>query len=269
MEIRETILENKRQVMDWARGNKVLGGDGNFIRKWAWEGYEGFKCGPVMCGERLDGTVLRLEGIAAHEWLDAGMSAGHNISRIDVAATVWGISNQSELIARHKVDADTYRKTLHSRPYRVRLIDGVGDGDTLYCGTRDSKLFLRVYDKERSPNTTPEYKESIRYEAECKEELAKQVYQGVTHSGYSVANCRAILGGLLARRGIDPLYIGCLQSQDLPNIPVSRSDVERSILWLKTQVKPTLLNLIRNGFEKEALSALGLDTFLRDYAGGD
>lgn len=268
-EIRETIMQSKRQVMDWARENATLNGSGNWVKKWAWQGYSGFKCGPVMCGERVDGCILRLEGIAAHAWLEAGLTAGHNISRIDVSATVYGVSNQSEVLARHKVDADTHRKSLHHKPYKVRLIDGVGDGDTLYCGDRTSMYFLRVYDKERAPNSTPEYKETLRYEAECKEELARKVYEGCTLRGYSLANCRAVLGGLLARRGIDPLCIGCLQSQDLPNIAISRSDVERSLKWLSAQVKPTLQNLLRMGYEKEALDALGLDKFWRDYAGGD
>jgi DNA relaxase NicK len=222
-----------------------------------------------MCGQRLDSCILRLEGIAAHAWLAAGFPAGHNISRIDIAATVWGVSEQSAALARHKEEADEYRKALQHRPYKVRLIDGVGDGDTLYCGTRESKYFLRVYDKERAPNTAPEYKGALRYEAECKEELARQVYEGAISGGYSVANCCAVLGALLTRRGISPLSIGCLQSAYLPHIAVPRTDVERSIAWLRTQVKPTLQNLLRMGYEQEALEALGLNKFWRDYAGSD
>lgn len=265
-EIRDTILQSTKNVMDWARENATLNGSGNWVRKWAWQGYDGFRCGPVACGERPDGSILKLEGIAAHAWLDAGLSAGHNISRIDIAATVWGVSEQSELIGRHKVSADTHRKTLQHKPYRVRLIDGVGDGDTLYCGSRESVYFLRVYDKERAPNSTPEYKGSIRYEAECKEELAQQVYAGIVSGGYSVANCSAILGGLLARRGIDPVYIGCLQSKNLPPVAVPASDIQRSLRWLNLQVKPTLINLLKMGYEQEALQALGLDKFWRDYS---
>lgn len=267
-EIRDTIMQSKRNVMDWARENATLNGSGNWVKKWAWQGYDGFKCGPVCCGQRADGCILKLEGIAAHAWLEAGLTAGHNISRIDIAATVWGVPEQSKLIALHKEEADTHRKTLRHKPYRVRLIDGVGDGDTLYCGTRESVYFLRIYDKERAPNSTPEYKEALRYEAECKEELGRQVYEGITHRGYSLASCHSVLGGLLARRGISPLYIGCLQSEDLPNLPILRSDVERSLKWLRSQVKPTLLNLMKMGYELEALEALGLNQFLRDYAKG-
>lgn len=268
-EMRDTILGSKRQVMDWARENATVNGAGNWVKKWAWQGYEGARCGPVMVGQRLDGCILRLEGIAAHAWLDAGLTAGHNISRIDIAATVWGVLNQSEVITRHNVEAVEHKKTLQSRPYKVRHIVGNGDGDTLYCGTRESMYFLRVYDKERAPNTTPEYKGALRYEAECKEELARQAYEGVTRGGYSVANCRAVLGGLLARRGISPLSIGCVQSENLPPIAVRGTDVERSLLWLASQVKPTLQNLMRMGYEEEALKALGLDKFWRDYGGGD
>jgi hypothetical protein len=266
-EIRDTILGSTRQVMDWARDNAVLNGAGNWVKPWAWQGYNGHSCGPVSCGQRADGCILRLSSTAAHEWLAAGLSAGHNISRIDIAATVWGISDQSALIARHKVDTDTHRKTLQHKPYRVRLIDGVGDGDTLYCGSRESVYWLRIYDKERDPKSTAEYKGSVRYEAELKEELAQQAYSGVTRGGYSVANCVSVLGGLLVRRGIDPIHIGCIQSSYLPNIAVSGSDVSRSLKWIASQVKPTLQNLMRMGYEEEALVALGLDKWWRDYSG--
>ena len=266
MEIRDTILQSKRQVMDWAREKSELNGAGNWIKKWAWQGYVGYSCGPVCCGERLDGCILRLSGIAAHYWLLDGLTAGHNISRLDISSTVWGVSDQSSAIARHKLDTDTYRKSLQHKPYRVRLIDGVGDGDTLYIGSRESALFLRIYDKEREKNSTPEYKGAMRYEAEFKEEFAQQAYTRATYGGYSVANCSQVLGGILARRGIDAVSAGCLQSSYFPDTKVSGSDVERSLKWLSSQVKPTLQNLLRMGYEKEALEALGLDKWWRDYA---
>lgn len=252
--------------MDWARDKAELNGAGNWVRPWAWQGYHGNKCGPVACGQRADGCILRLEGISAHLWLADGLTAGHNISRLDIAATVWSENEQSTLIARHKEETDEYRKTLQHKPYRVRLIDGVGDGDTLYIGSRESALFLRIYDKERAPNAKPEHKGAIRYEAELKEEYARQAYERVTASGYSVANCREVLGGLLTRRGIDPIHIGCIQSAYFPHLEISGSDVERSIKWLTSQVRPTLQNLLRAGYEEEALKALGLDKWWRDYA---
>ena len=265
-EIRDTVLQSKRQVMDWAREKSELNGSGNWVKKWAWQGYEGYSCGPVCCGERADGCILRLSGIAAHYWLADGLTAGHNISRLDIAATVWGVFDQSSVIARHKSDTDEYRKTLQHKPYRVRLIDGVGDGDTLYIGSRESSLFVRIYDKERAPNSTPEYKGAMRYEAELKEEFAQQAYSRITHGGYTVAGCRSVLGGILTRRGIDPVSAGCVQSSYFPDTKISGNDVERSIKWLSSQVKPTLQNLMRMGYEEEALKALGLDKWWRDYA---
>lgn len=256
--MKETVLANTKYVMDWVRGHERLGGDKNKIKPWAWQGYIGLTCGGVSCGERPDGSILRLSSVSANEWLKAGLPAGHNISRFDVAATVWGVYDQSAAIARHKEETLLYRKTLHNRRYQVRLEDGTGDGDTLYCGSRDSEYYLRIYDKEREKKSSAEYKGALRYEAECKEELARQAYQGCTDGGYSVSSCMAVLDELLDRRGISPVYPRGVQRAKFANREVSHTDLGDTVAWLSTQVRPTLKKWWRAGYEKEMLDALGL-----------
>lgn len=268
MEIRDTIMESTRNVMDWARTKAVPSGSENWVKPWSWQGYVGNSCGPVSIGQRPDSCILRLSGIAAHMWLADGLTAGHNISRLDICATYWSDLDQSTILARHKEETVEHRNALQSRPYRVRLIDGVGDGDTLYIGSRESQLWLRLYDKEREQKASAEWKGALRYEAECKEELARQAYSGCTLGGYSVANCLAVLGGLLDRRGISPVYPGGISSRALPHNAIPATDLATTLLWIRTQVAPSVRKLWREGYEQELLEALGLSRLWDIYQSG-
>ena len=260
-EIRNTALSNMRNVITWAERRPTNIGGKDFTKSWAWQGYVGWQCGQVCIGERPDGSIVRLTGKAAHDWASDGLPAGHNISRLDIAWTVWGISDQSKQIARHSVETEDYRKSLRSRPYKVRLIDGKGDGDTLYVGTRVSELWLRVYDKERSPNGGNEYKTALRYECECKEQLAQRAYSGCVSNGYSAASCLQVLTGLLARRGVVPLGIGSIRQKPVGITPLPVTSLEGSLSWLEKQARPTIARLMREGYEQEVLEALGLSRY--------
>jgi hypothetical protein len=262
--IRDTALGSARSVIKWAERRQVREGGKNFTKPWAWQGYTGYQCGQVCVGERPDSSIVRLTGKAAHDWASDGLPTGHNISRLDISLTIWGVLDQSELIARHNVESVDYRKSLRSRPYAVSRIDGNGDGDTLYLGSRTSEQFVRIYDKERAPNSDNSYKTALRYECECKEQLALSAYQGCVNPRYSATSCLSVLTGLLARRGVSPALVGSIQSKPIAITGVPISDLESTLSWLKVQVKPTVSRLMREGFEEEVLIALGLQRYFNN-----
>lgn len=263
-EIRNTALGSTRNVVSWAERRPLNIGGKDFTKAWAWQGYTGWQVGQVCVGERPDGSIVRLTGKAAHDWASDGLPTGHNISRLDIALTVWGVSDQSRQIALHSVSADQYRKSLQSRPFDVRLIDGFGKGDTLYVGSRTSEQFVRVYDKERAPNGGTEYKTALRYECECKEQLAHRAYSRCVGDGYSAASCLSVLAGLLARRGIDALSTRGVQQSHIGVTELPVSSLESSLSWLEVQVKPTVSRLMREGYELEVLTALGLQRYFNN-----
>jgi DNA relaxase NicK len=205
----------------------------------------------------------------AHRWCEQGLPVGNNMSRCDVSLTVWGVYDQSAVIALHSEVADKHRKSLQSRPYKMRLIDGKGDGDTLYLGSRSSALFTRIYDKEREQLTDEGYKSSLRYECECKERLAFDTYQRCIATGYSSASCVAVLVGLLLGRGIHALGVGGSSVVVTAPSQLPISTVENSLTWLEKQVSPTVRRLVREGYEEEVLHALGLERFIDDGSGYD
>jgi hypothetical protein len=260
-EARNTTLGSKRNVMKWAENRPVRDGGKDFTKPWAWQGYVGYSCGQVSIGERLDGTIVKLVGKAADDWMRAGLPGGHNVTRIDIALTIWGVSDRSAEIALHSEQTELYRKGLEGKPYKVRLIDGKGDGDTLYIGSRSSQQFVRIYDKEKSPNATKEHETSIRYECECKEQLAYDCYQRCVARGYGPASCLSLLASLLDRRGIDVVLLRGLQRKPIAPSELPVTSLESSLSWLENQVKPTVSRLMREGYELEILTALGLKRY--------
>jgi DNA relaxase NicK len=263
-EVNDTVLKNKRNVTDWAERRKVKEGGRDFVKPWAWQGYSGMKCGQVEVGDRFDSTIVRLQGKAADDWLNERMPTGHNITRLDIALTFWSDLNRDGLIALHSLEAEGKRNTLQSRPFRVRLIDGKGDGNTLYVGSRSSELWVRIYDKEKSPNTTDEYKGALRYEVELKEDTAREALERCTRGGYSPSACLEVLTSLLDRRGICALGSGGVRGEVFAPSALPITGLEDSLRWLEKQVRPTVSRLMREGYEQEVLEAMGLGGYFNN-----
>jgi len=260
-QIRDTPLQNTRNVIRWAERRQLNEGGKDFTKPWAWQGYVGLSCGQVAVGERPDSTIVRLSGKAAHDWLASGLPTGHKITRLDVALTFWSDLNRSALLALHSLEALGKRNTLRSRPFEVRLIDGFGDGDTLYVGDRTSELFVRCYDKQLESANDPHYKGAIRYEVECKEGTAIKAAERLTSGGYCAARAMEVCSGLLDRRGICALGLGRVRSEPFPPSALPISSLESSLSWLNEQVRPTVARLMREGYELEVLRALGLERY--------
>lgn len=204
---------------------------------------------------------MKLIGVSAHNWLTDKLPIGHNITRIDIAMTFWSDLNRDALLALHSLEALGKRNTLRSRPFEVRLIDGFGSGDTLYVGDRSSEMFVRCYDKQKAPNAKPEHKGAIRYEVELKERAAIKAVERLTSGGYSPATCMALLASLLDRRGICAMGLRGVQYEPFPPSDIPVTSLEDSLLWLTKQVRPTIARLMRDGYEEEVLSALGLSRY--------
>jgi len=134
----------------------------------------------------------------------------------------------------------------------TKLIESL-TGDTLYCGSRDSEAYVRIYDK------SPEYGEELgtvwRFEVEHKRGLAAGVADYIGQYGVP---------------GIEELIWSECRTKDLP-VPVipnkvnimraaiTLSSAEMKLNWLGRQVEPTVRFLRRLGLESEIKNALQLE----------
>lgn len=229
------------------------------LERWAWQGYVGWSIGKLSIGERLDGCILRASGEAAQAYLESGYPIGHNVSRLDLCVDVWADNPPDTQIALHNVDALDYRMTVGHRPFKVAIVNGFGDGDTLYLGSRASETFVRIYNKEKESDGDERYAGCTRYEVEFKDKAAGQALdRGRVRYGHS----RSILGAVqsvLMGRGIN--IPGDIDSPGLDtwtSARIATSD-ERKLEWLRTQVQPSVKSLLTRHDVGVILTALGLD----------
>jgi Replication initiation factor len=244
---------------DWACAQSGKKRSEQALDRWAWQGYIGWQSGQLSWGERFDGSILRVSGELAQRYWEQGLPIGHNVSRLDIAVDVWWGIDPDTMIAEHNVATLDARMLAKSRPWRVACVNGFGDGDTLYIGSRKSVEFVRIYNKEKESRGEDEYRGCTRYEVEYHDESARAL---VYRSGARRGGSGWLLGevsSILHRRGVGVLA-SLLASEPInpPHRRVATSD-ERKIDWLRTQVAPTVRSLLTRHDAAVILTALGLD----------
>lgn len=228
------------------------------VRKWGSHGYEGWTCGPVSFGSRGDGHLLRVSGPSADavsRWLPED---GYNVSRLDVAHTVWvgeGVYNVRGAVEESARAAAAGALSPVRR--HVGLIDSGPEGQTLTVGSRTSVQYGRVYDKWRESGDDY-YQGAWRFEVEYKAPLAKQVAQQLPADQRRGASIAATVGQWFGARGVDvPAALGGDSVAAVLPSRRSRSDQE-TLDWIRVQVAPPVSRLICAVGRDEVLYALGL-----------
>ena len=229
------------------------------LERWAWQGYIGWSIGGLSIGERVDGSILRASGRVAQAYLEAGYPIGHNVSRLDLCIDLWNEYPPDTNITLHNVETLDYRFSHPKNRYNVACVNGYGDGDTLMIGSRESPVYIRIYNKEAQSNGEERYKGCTRYEVEYKGEVAKEILHrgGIRRGGASGIADEVV--GLLHRRGVDISgYVSSNGHSARPAPRISTTD-ERKLEWLRTQVQPTVKGLLTRHDVGLILRALGLD----------
>jgi hypothetical protein len=228
---------------------------GNKPQQWLWQGYAGWHAGGLTYGERPDGAILRLSGsLAAANWRDAVLWA-HNISRLDLAVTVHLVPFPQHL------GGAGYRGLLEDVPAggippNASLHISTDGGETLYLGKRASDKYARLYNKE-AESKDPEYRSTWRYEVELKNKPAKSVANRLMSSREEGPLVATYVWRHFADRHVAPTFAPAV-GDGLISVPRSRSTDERRIIWLETQVRGVVEELIRRGRAKQVRVALGL-----------
>lgn len=228
---------------------------GNRVRPWGTHGYKGFICGEVAQGVRgLDQIVQVSGGLAALSW-DSLIPFASNITRIDIQVT-----------ARHEApDAALAREGYATRPTKLakrgklpiyRLYQDSKRGETLYIGSAKSEVQARLYDKGIESGAAV-YANCWRYELECKGKIAAPMAAAIAGAGDGCARIASIVRHHFSTRGVEPTW----ESRGIVLSPYRqhrRPDTERSLDWLRCQVKSTVGWLIQQGEEDRMIEALGL-----------
>lgn len=228
------------------------------VRPWAWQGYYGQQIGKVSVGRREDGIILRASGWAAEEI--RGMQLPYdNVSRCDIALTVWLSDYDAEVARRAARLSEVARLGTVGRRWKITEVHGHGHGDTTYLGSRTSDTYVRVYDKMQESGADEAWLYAWRMEVEYKAEAAKEVWEAEGSRVPTADWWAAVVCGALQRRGLAMPRLYSLDVLPSPPRPREATTAERRLAWLRNQVAPAIEKLAAAGVSAlEIHEALGL-----------
>jgi len=224
----------------------MLEADGFHVKPSKPMGYDGWQCGPVFGGARVDGYMLRVSGQAANEAFGLWHEDIH-ITRLDVQATLKSIPGQPEWGKWSIAMAEANQS---ARPRRggyphARLEDGRGKGDTVKVGSRTSDRYGRLYDKEME-SLSPEYEGCWRYEIEYKGDYAVMAARHLRAASSLTSAAGALALAEYRNWQFDVPGVSLEDARPLA-IDEPKSDVDRQKSWLRRNVGPTILRLLVGG----------------------
>lgn len=225
------------------------------LRDWQFMGYHGKSIQGIRYGLRRDEAICILSGdVAAELWALVAPSRSR-CTRIDLAVTV-------ELAkANQYVASRAYAQSLEFGQVNASHIVNSSGGTTCYVGSRTSRFFGRLYDKGAEQGGEPHT--IWRYEVECKKPASEAVVSALLDHNSPGKWIASYVYEWFFSRGIKPVYSATI-AHDAIEISASVTSVDKTLLWLSTQVRPTIGRLIIGGFEDEVREALQLPLTIKD-----
>src|SRR5215216_290201 len=258
-----SLKREERNYQEWV-GNSTstllsVAEQGNEMRAGTFQGYEGYFCAGLFCGQRADGAHLHIPGSRANEYFNPLFHPRANYSRLDIQTTVKVEPFELDYAKQMSTLAEVANEKLpENRRRRVLLMSDNGGGRTCYIGKRTSPVFCRAYNKEAT-STEEIYTHCWRFEVELHNHIAKKVAH-LLHSvnGKIYANIASMVWQTYRDRGIEPPYTKTMENTALPIMKHIESDVDKRLRWLAEQVRPTVQRLLAAGYGDIVLESLGL-----------
>lgn len=246
------------RVAQWSRIATQLFGQGE-AKAWDALGYLGWQVDGFKFGTNLHGAIVVLSSDLAGEYWSHFYPAATNVTRLDVQVTAQFSKDLPSLAKDEAIKADLHRQN-GGHAFKIRHLNGHGDGDTLYLGSRKSEAISRLYDKMRESGL-PEYENSWRYEVEFKKDSAKQVAAHLHDNRGDNLALLALIVKEYGRHGIKVPFDLDASLFHVKHVKV-KTDLDRSLMWLASDVAPTIKRLIEAGRHKDLFKALDLEAFL-------
>lgn len=236
--ITATARKGDRAVNLYEWGCKLLSNEqehGGQLKVWGQFGYKGWRCGDVALGSGKEGTIVQTSRETS--WKAAGMLAdvADHWSRVDYSITACTDRLDFDY-ARFYYSHLPFAQEPEKSPYDAVLVRRLKGRSTLYVGDRESAFFLRCYDKHaESPD---EYAEGCwRVELELKREASE--LQQIRFKQRQVN--REYVTNFVASKckvwGIELPF--AFDQTDVRSGRIHpRKDVDRTLTWFESQVRP-------------------------------
>lgn len=217
---------------------------------WRFKGYHGQSLEGCRYGLRGDEAIVILSGNTAGRLWSEITPVATNVTRLDLAVTL-ALKSSDEAFAinqYHALRAGTNGLT-------NSLVVNTRGGSTLYVGSRQSRFYGRLYDKGAEQGG--QKGKVWRWEVEVKKPVSKLVVAQLLKEKDPAAYIVEYVSNWFLTRGVECVTI----STNLVSVMEISSTVqspEKTLLWLTTQVKPSVQRLLIDGRRKEVIEALGL-----------
>lgn len=224
-------------------------------------GYTTMHAGGISVGTRYDGTILRASGEAARENWNQIVDLSQNVTRFDIQVT--GVFKDSPAVTMGHVWRQNRGWTSGSgRRSKVKERSGPTGIESMECGSRQSEIFARIYDKWVE-SELPWYENCLRWELELKADLAYQYSQALTLRPNADQEMFSYICDWAKRRLEVRLSANDCSSLLPAGCEIRRSprvvpDCFRTLRYLELQVAPTIARLVAAGYKRDVLEALGL-----------
>lgn len=259
-----TATATHNQAALWEHGSDFISArvddQGAEVRPAEVMGYRGFQVEGVMLGKRDDSVMLRASSSHADDLWRFMLERERcwNVRRIDAQVTGQFADDREGYGREVEAQALAFRARQKTATHgKVETHRGNGRGDSCTIGSRSSNRYLRCYDKTREQRGEIDvgiWRWEVEYKAELAAKVAEQIACNQTHR-------HAIIGLVeteFKRKGVNvPWQTGEVVS--IPIVGLEKTDDERRLRWLITQVKPVVGKLVNVYGQDVVLSALGLD----------
>lgn len=231
---------------------------GSIKKGWGMSGFSGFKAGECEVGFRGEECMVRLmSDLAKNCWRSIYQTADH-VTRIDLQYTLDHKSVAQPLIYKYYKQANRMSARRANGP-KNNIVLGNDGGATLYCGTRWSNVFGRIYAKGPQ-SKDPLFETCIRYEVQYQRKLARLVARKVAGSQdpavVAIASSDTFFGKRIQnfpKRTSSVINYCCSRK---------RSNLQQRLIWFSTNVKPSVQLLVSRGLLQETVDALGLSEYV-------
>lgn len=234
---------------------------GNEERAWSMSGFVGRMCGGVQFGLRHNEVLVRLTGSTADAHWSKFARICDNCSRIDLQVTVRHTQDAPKVIAKHYKDARKHSSKSERGP-SVSIFVSNNDSSTLYLGSRQSDVYIRIYDKG-AESGLDHYSQSLRYEVELKNELAYAMLNRLRSQSSWRSMVVQYVQTWSTARGVGARW--STGDMELLCSPRTRSTADRRLGWLRANVRGTVKFLMDHGRGPDCLTALGLDHLVQAH----
>lgn len=223
------------------------------VKDWYWLQYHGWQKGRLSFGLSYQGSVGQESGVPDH-WDYFLARSDARCTRVDVQCTL--ACGDADGLIRRLGEFWAEEKGNGKLRAKPRLIEGYGEGNTLYLGSRKSERMIRVYNKEKE--SEGRYPASVRIEVEFKGEQARSVYAELARAADRATVTGSYISGVLETAHVVP---PALSASRLQPGAARREDASayKTLRWLERSVRPAIRRLRTEGVSIERIMGSLID----------